>query len=120
MKVSRRKPITDMRAESMAGEIVPRIDDLAKELGVKNWVVDAALWRFIQMATRVEFEAGEVDFELPLGSDDVETIAAKFVRFVGSECQEQIEAAHRAITELDKPHDPVSGPVPPKDDKPGE
>lgn len=112
MRVSKRKPITEMRAQALAGSIAPRLEQLAEELKLPTQIVDLALWNFIQLSARVEFEMGEVDFELPLATDDAEAIATKFVRFAASECQEKIDQARRAMEALDRPVDPATGPVP--------
>lgn len=119
MQVSKRKPITEMRQTALARTIAPKVEQIAKELNTPSDIVDIALWRFIQLSARVEFAKGEVDFSLPLATDDAEGIAAKFVKYAASECQDVIDEAFRAMTALDAPSDPVTAPNPPKDDDAG-
>jgi hypothetical protein len=78
------------------------------------------LWEYCVFSTRLEFEAGEIDFSLAKAADTAETLALKYVSYLASDQEKAIRAGWAAIYQKDAdiPTDIATSPVPPEGDDP--
>lgn len=115
MKVLNRTPRTDLRYGGYLRKMAAILEQVAQENGTPIEAADDALEGFAWLSSRVEFETGEVDFDLARTTDTAEEIKVKFDKYLDTESMRQVNAARVAIREKDRPADPVNAPVPPKD-----
>jgi len=110
MKILKRTPRTDLRYHGFMRKMGAILNQVAEENGVPKEAADDALEAFAWVSARVEFEVGEVDFELAQTSDTSEKIHDKFQKYLDTERMDQVTAARTGIRESDRPANPVTAP----------
>lgn len=114
MKVIRRTPRSDLFYQQVLNKMGRFLTQLASEMGLEPYVLDESLTRFARLSNRVTFGEGEVDFALAQAGDSEDTILAKFVGYLDSQCVEVIDSAFREIREADRPHEAALAPTLPE------
>lgn len=115
MKVLTRTPRVDLRYGGFLRKMIPLVEQVAAENGTPRDAADDALEGFAWLSARVEFEKGEVDFDLALTGDTPEQVKVKFDQYLDTKCMQQVLAARTAIRETDRPADTATAPAPPED-----
>lgn len=125
MNVKKYTPMVALRqralgavAEEAAKLLFERLKAQGEEIPLET--IRRDLWEFMVFSSRVEFEEGEIDFDLAKASDDAEAVAIKYVGYLASDESKRIMDAWTTIytTDADVPKDATTGPTPPKPDDP--
>lgn len=103
MKVKKRTPRSDMYYEAIVGKMAEFYEGLAQELGLPASSVDRQMTVFAILATRIEVDGDQLDFEFPLPIDSPEDIKAKFLRYLDTEQMAWVDAALDAKNAYDRP-----------------
>jgi hypothetical protein len=114
MKVLKRTPRTDLMLDGILIRMSELLSPVAEELGVPTFKADEALTTFARLSARVAFDTGEIDFSPVEPGDGADQIHAKFNVYLDTECMETVIKALAAVSESDRPAEPMSAPAPPE------
>jgi hypothetical protein len=98
-------------------EILVQIDRdaLSDELGVPVGAINTGLSRFSHISARVEFDKGEVDFDIVLPKDTPDQAKEKFLAYVNTEHMGKVLEARDGLGRMDAPFYEAYAPDPPDD-----
>lgn len=113
MKIKPRTLRSDMQKTSILLRVSEFIEDMAVSEGVSQQALDIHLMRFVDICTRVEFDADNLpDFVPATAADSPSVIRDKFSAYLDSQSVEIVDAALRGVDALDSPVDTTTGPAP--------
>jgi hypothetical protein len=117
MKVKRKTPRTEMVYHAIIRKLASFYRTMAIDEGVPSDILDIQLTQYAVLCARVEFEEGEVDFNLSSPRDDEGAIQAEIEKYMDTQHIEKIVEALAAIRKEDRPVDDVTAPDAPDDKK---
>lgn len=115
MKIKPFTPAIRMQRTALINRALDWMDEVANEYGVSSNEVFAAFRDLTTMALRVNGQGKALDFDLPVLTDDSDTLREKFVAYLNTEKTEPVWAIENAIATFDRPADTDTAPEPPTD-----
>lgn len=106
MKIRQKTPRTEMQFTAIVSKMTTFWEALGEELGVGKEVVDAELSKFATLSARVEFDKGEMDFDVALVTDSPDEIRQNFTRYIDTSCYLTVEKALAEVFRADRPLTP--------------
>lgn len=110
MKAVKRTPRSEMQFGALLNRIEPLASTLAEALEALPEDVTTELRKFVYLSSNIEFDEGEIQWDIARASDDDPTIAAKFLRYMDSDFA-QLEIAWGLINARDRPFDEELAPT---------
>lgn len=114
MEIKRRTPRTDLQLNAILVKMGELLKPLAQEIGASEHRIDEALTSYARISVRVSFGKDELDFDLIQPGDSTEVIKGRFDAYLDTQCVETVEVALRALSEMDRPADQATAPIPPE------
>jgi hypothetical protein len=117
MNIKRKSPRTVLAYQTFIRRANEFITQLAEEEGYEEGILDVEAINYLVLSARVEFDKGEVDFELLTLKDETEEAQVKFLQYLETEHYQIVEQAVDEINKLDAPVDRALAPEPPAQKK---
>lgn len=114
MEIKKRTPRTDLQLNAILVKMGELLEPLSLETGATKYSIDEALTAYARISVRASFGKDELDFELIQPGDSVEVIGARFDKYLDTQCVETVEAALKALFEMDRPADQATAPTLPE------